>query len=187
MKDGIDIRETLRHWHDKKIYVREIPPSKGPVDTVVIIFDAENDELYPHRGTWYAEHTEESTLSFYATNPFDDLIGPGIARCRYGGLSLIFPPRPIPDIFTDLSMPEPCTLSEKLTLGSLLFAKERAVAYVCSKKPSVRLRTFASRLKKHLVWIPLSHFSTETMEKLRRFHILNGKEIRGWAAHFISD
>ena len=41
--------------------------------------------------TWYAEHGEESTLTFYATDPLADLVGPGIARSYYGGLSLLFP------------------------------------------------------------------------------------------------
>src|SRR5208337_2268634 len=92
VKDGIDIRETLRNWHTGTIYVKEVPPARGRMDTVVIIFDAAHDEKYPHHTTWYAEHGEESTLTFYATDPFEDLIGPGIARCRYGGLSLLFPP-----------------------------------------------------------------------------------------------
>ena len=64
VKDGIDIRETLRNWHTGDIYVKELPPSKGKIDTVVIIFDSKNDHRYPHRATWYAEHNEESTLTF---------------------------------------------------------------------------------------------------------------------------
>src|SRR5690606_7465497 len=33
VKDGIDIRETLRNWHTGDIYVKEIPPSRGKIDT----------------------------------------------------------------------------------------------------------------------------------------------------------
>ena len=29
IKDGIDLRETLRHWHTHEIYVKEIPPARG--------------------------------------------------------------------------------------------------------------------------------------------------------------
>ncbi|MFW5960539.1 MAG: hypothetical protein ACOCSE_05425, partial [Chitinivibrionales bacterium] len=100
VKDGIDIRQTLRNWYTDSIYVKEIPPTKGKVDTVVVIFDEDHDEHYPSRTTWYAEHREESTLSFYATDPFSDLIGPGVARCYYGGLSMIFPPVNIPNMFS---------------------------------------------------------------------------------------
>ena len=45
-----------------------------------MIFDEMNDARYPHYTTWYAEHPEESTFSFYATDPFANLIGPGVTR-----------------------------------------------------------------------------------------------------------
>ena len=187
VKDGIDIRETLRNWHTGSIYVREIPPARGKLDTVVMIFDEDHDENYPHRCTWYAEHEEESTLTFYATDPMANLIGPGIAECRYGGLSLLFPPKPVPDIFDLTDGMELPNLAARLTYGALLFSAERVVAYVAAKKPSVSLRTMAARLKKRLLWIPLATFSNETIRNLRRFHILNGKEVRSWATRFIGE
>jgi hypothetical protein len=189
VKDGIDIRETLRNWHTGHIYVREIPPSHGRLDSVIIIFDENHDENYPHRSTWYAEHGNESTLTFYATDPFADLIGPGIARCRYGGLSLLFPPRPVPNIFelTGNSSADFPNLAARLAYGALIFSAERVVAYVASRKPGVYLRTLAARLKKKLVWVPLASFSSETIGTLRKFHILNGKEVRSWASRFIGE
>jgi hypothetical protein len=45
----------------------------------------------------------------------------------------------------------------------------------------------AARLKKRLLWIPLSSFSNETIRNLRQFHILNGKEVRSWASRFIGE
>ena len=99
VRDGVDIRETLTKWYTGDIYVKELPPSRGAMDTVVIVFDADHDELYPHKATWFAEHDEESTLTFYSTDPFDNMIGPGVARSYYGGLCLLFPPRPVPNIF----------------------------------------------------------------------------------------
>ena len=185
--DGIDIRETLRNWFTGNVYVRELPPVRGAVDTVVILFDDDHDELYPHQVTWYAEHPQESTLSFYATDPFTDLIGPGIARARYGGLSLVFPPRQVPDLFQitqPLNLPR---LSQRLTYGSLLFAREKVVAFVAQKRPDVRLRQMAARQHKQLVWIPLSTFSRETITRLRTFHVLNGKTVRSWASRFIGE
>ncbi|MBD3322384.1 MAG: hypothetical protein GF350_14885 [Chitinivibrionales bacterium] len=187
VKDGIDFRETLRNWHTGDIYIKEVPPSRGNLDTVIIIFDSGNDDRYPHRATWYAEHDQESTLTFFATNPFDDVIGPGIVRSRYGGLSLLFPPRVIPNAFeitADLPLKN---LTERLAYGALLFSEEQAVAFVSPARPALRLRRIAARLKKHLVWIPLSSFSSETIRKLRRFHVLNGKIVRSWASHFIGD
>ncbi|HEX3020651.1 MAG TPA: hypothetical protein VHP36_10135 [Chitinispirillaceae bacterium] len=187
IKDGIDIRETLRNWHTGDIYVKEIPPSKGKIDTVVIVFDDCNDEKYSHCTTWYAEHQQESTLSFYATDPFENLIGPGIAECNYGGLALLYPPRHIPNIFELSRNMELPNLATKLTLGALLFSNEHVVAYIAQKKPGAFLRNQASKYKKHLLWIPLNTFSNETLRRLRKFHILNGKTVRSWAGRFIGD
>ncbi|MBN1602598.1 MAG: hypothetical protein JW915_13400 [Chitinispirillaceae bacterium] len=187
VKDGIDIRETLRNWSSGSVYVKEIPPSRGKVDTVVIIFDQDHDEQYPHHTTWYAEHDDESTLTFYATSAFENMVGPGIAKCYYGGLSLMFPPRHVPDIFqitADYSFPD---LASRLAFGAMLFSNENVISYVAARKPGTFLKNLASKHKKHLLWIPLSTFSSETIAKIRRFHILNGKIVRSWAQRFIGD
>jgi hypothetical protein len=188
LKDGIDIRETLRNWTTGDIYVKEIPPAKGRVDTVVIVFDEDHDERYPSRTTWYAEHNEESTLTFYATDPLAKLIGPGIAESEYGGLSLLFPPRPVANVFE--IDPEEAgfkSLAEQLLYGALLNSEERAVAYVSQRKPGLRMKRMARRFGKHLVWVPMASFSAETLRRLRKFHILNGKQVRAWASRFIPE
>lgn len=187
VKDGIDIRDTLRFWHTGNIYVRELPPARGKIDTVVIIFDAAHDDRYPSRTTWYAEHPEESTLTFYATDPFEHLIGPGIAKCTYGGLSLLFPPRQVPDIFqidVPVQLPD---CAARLVYGACLFSGEKTVAFVAAKKPGALITNLARSRGKRLFWIPLAHFSHETVRKLRQFHILNGKTVRSWAGRFIGD
>jgi hypothetical protein len=182
--DGIDIRETIRHWHKGELWVKETPPQRGKLDTVIILFDENHDERYPHRCTWYAEHVHESTLSFFSTDPMADLIGPGIARARYGGLSMIFPPRHTPDLF-QVKGPDGLSASEQLAYASMLYSGERLVAYIAPRRPGIRLREIARKLKKHLVWTPLSHFRLETLEKLRTFHILNGQHIRTIASKYI--
>lgn len=188
LKDGIDVRETLRNWNTGGIYIKEIPPSRGSVDTVIIIFDEEHDERYPQRTTWYAEHDEESTLTFYATDPLGKLIGPGIAESEYGGLSLLFPPRPVRNVF-ELPPGEFGfrNLAEQLAYGALLNSGERNVAYVSGRKPGMRLRRMAAGLRRRLVWVPLAAFSAETLRRLRKFHILNGKQVRSWAARYIPE
>ncbi len=185
LKDGVDLRETLRNVHKRAIYVREIPPEKGKVDTVVILFDTEQDERYPQCATWYAEHKHESTLTFYATDPFSHLIGPGIAECEYGGLSLLFPPRHIAnifDMFPEKAFSRRCDL---LIYGALLHSREKRVAVVSQKAPDLNMKRMARELKKKLVWVPLASYSSETLYRLRRFHILNGKNVRSWANRFI--
>lgn len=188
LKDGIDIRETLRNWTTGGIYIKEIPPAKGRVDTVVILFDEENDERYPSRTTWYAEHEEESTLTFFATDPLAKLIGPGISESEYGGLSLLFPPRPVRNVF-DLPLEEAGfrSLSEQLVYGALLNSEEKSVAYVSRRRPGIRMKRMAAGFRKRLVWVPMASFSAETLRRLRKFHILNGKQVRAWAARFIPE
>jgi len=187
VKDGIDFRETLRNWHTGDIYVRELPPSRGAMDTVVIIFDGAHDDRYPHCATWYAEHDEESTLTFFATDPFADLIGPGVARSFYGGVSLLFPPRWVPNAFDVTKDMGLRSLTERITYGALRFSEQRNVGFVAASRPDVRLRSMAARMGGHLVWIPLGTFSNETLRRLRKFHVLNGKRVRSWAARFIGD
>ena len=66
MKDGIDIRDTLRHWYEGDIYVKVLPPNKGQLDAAVMLFDSPADPReYPWRTTWFAEHKGESTLAFF--------------------------------------------------------------------------------------------------------------------------
>lgn len=188
-KDGIDIRETLRNWHTGKIHVKETPQFRGGIDTVVIIFDSKHDEHYPMVTTWYAEHHEESTLSFYATDPFSNTIGPGVAECTYGGLSLIFPPRSTPDLeyFALQNRIDTLPLASQLTIYSLFYSKEQIIAYISDEAPSAVLKKRASEMKKHLLWIPLNSFSGETVRRLRKFHMLDGHQVRSWASRFIGE
>jgi hypothetical protein len=187
IRDGVDFRETLRNWHTGDIYVKNLPPANESVDTVVIIFDFDHDERYPHLATWYAEHNEESTLTFYSTDPFENMIGPGICRSFYGGLSLLFPPRPVPNVFDMEISDEPMSHAMRLTYGALLFSRERRVGFVSHGRPPAAFHRLASKFKKRLTWIPMATYSAETLAKLRTFHVLNGKEVRSWAARFIGE
>ena len=83
--DGIDIRETIRNWHERKIYVRHRERINGDVGSVVVIFDDSHDDKYDYLTTWLGEHQNESDMAFYSTFPFDHLVGPGIGRAEYGG------------------------------------------------------------------------------------------------------
>ena len=188
LRDGLDIRETLRNWHTGDIYVKEIPPSRGNIEVVVMLFDSPADPAkYPWHTTWYAEHKEESTLCFYATEFADNIIGPGIAQAVYGGCSLMFPPRPIPDIWSDQRFAEARTLEERLLSAALFHSRERRVVLVAPTPPSVRWRRIAKKYRKQIVYIPLKRFSMQTIDRLRRFHVLNGYEVRSYAAKYIRD
>jgi len=188
VKDGIDMRDTLRHWHEGDIYIKEIPASQGRVEIVVFLFDAEpNPNHYQWRQTWYAEHNEESTLCFFATNYINDMIGPGIGRATYGGCMMIYPPRPIPDIWEDPKIHIAQTLEEKILEASFFHSQEKHITVVSPCLPKSSWRRLARKYHKSIIHIPLKRFSNQTIEKIRRFHVLNGKQIRSFASHFIQD
>ena len=188
LKDGLDIRETLRNWYTGDLYVKEIPPSRGSLEIVVFLFEQPADpDKYPWHATWYAEHEEESTLCFFATNFSDNIIGPGIGQAVYGGCSLLFPPRPIPDIWQDPRFEYARSPEEHLLAAALYHSREKRVALVAPSPPQARWCRIARRYKKHIVYIPLKRFSLQTLDRLRRFHVLNGQEIRSYAAKYIRD
>lgn len=186
MKDGLDIRETLRNWHTGDLYVRVFPPASGRIDCVIMLFDSPADpRQYPWRITWHAEHQDESTLSLFATNFLSEMAGPGIAVSRYGGAMFLFPPRPVPDIWHDPRFDFADTLEERLLAAGLHYSREKHVALLSHAPPGPGWRRLASRFRKKIVHVPLAKFGAETIEKLRIFHVLNGQEVRSYAAHFI--
>lgn len=186
--DGLDIRETLRQWHTGDLYVKVVPPARGTIEAVVFLFDVPADpDRYVHRATWYAEHADESTLAFFATDPTQDFVGPGVARAEYGGAFFLFPPRPLPDVWRDPRLNFARTLEERLIAGACLHSQERFVAIVSPNPPTASWRRLARRYGRKLVHLPLKRFGTQLIERLRTFHVLNGKQVRSYAADYIRD
>lgn len=186
VKDGIDIRDTLRHWYDKDIYVKVIPPSRGTLDACVMLFDSPSDPRdYPWRTTWFAEHKDESTLAFYATNFGEEMVGPGIGLARYGGALFLYPPIWIPEIWSDPRLDFTETLEERLIAAACLHSRGRQIAMLSTLPPGGGWRRLARRHKKTLVHVPLSSFSDEQVQQLRMVHVLNGREVRSYAEEFI--
>ena len=186
VKDGIDIRDTLRHWHEDQIYVRVIPPSRGTLDACVMLFDSPADPRdYPWRTTWFAEHKNESTLAFYATDYRQEMIGPGIAVGTYGGALFLYPPILITDIWNDPRLDYAETLEERLIAAACSHSRSRQIALLSSLPPGSGWRRLARRNKKQLIHVPLSSFSDEQVRQLRMVHVLNGHEVRSYAEAFI--
>lgn len=186
IKDGIDIRETLRHWYEKEIYVKVLPPSVGGLDSIIMLFDTPADPRdYTWRTTWFAEHQNESTIAFFATDFNQEIIGPGIAVATYGGVMFLFPPVSIPDIWSNPLLDDSCDLEERIIAAACLHSNQKHVALLSPKPPGVRWRAISKRFKKQLVHIPLSHFNDALVQQLRTVHVLNGKEVRSFAEHFI--
>lgn len=187
LMDGLHLRETMRNFHLNKLYVKVEPRVTGNVGAVVIIFeeDGEDEDRFPWKITWYAEHDNESTLAFYATPYQDNIVGPGIARSLYGGALFIYPPKPMPDIWSDPGLDHAKTSMERLVFGAAVHAEDRYVAYVSPTRPTKRMREFCSLRGRKLIYLPLSSFSRGTLWKLRTFHVLNGRHVRSYAARYI--
>ena len=186
VQDGIDIRDTLRHWHQGDIYVKVLPPSRGRLDCAVMLFDSPADPReYPWRTTWFAEHSEESTLAFYATNFLQEMVGPGIGAATYGGCLFLFPPRSIPDVWTDERLDFADTLEERLLAAACLYSQSPHIALLSPAPPGPGWRRLAQRFHKKWVHLPLGQFSDATVQQLRICHVLNGQEIRSYASQFI--
>lgn len=187
-KDGLDLRESIRHWYTGDLYVKELPPARGQIETVVFLFDTPADhEKYSWRTTWYAEHDQESTLSFYATPIGQNFIGPGIAQCTYGGCLFIYPPKWVPNIWEDPRLRAYTNLEERLIAGACLHSSQKIVVVVSPYAPPPAWRYIARRWKRKLLHISSSRFSLSMQDRLRIFHVLNGKHIRSYAAKFIRE
>ncbi|MFO0917205.1 MAG: hypothetical protein U0872_02700 [Planctomycetaceae bacterium] len=186
LKDGLDIRESLRNWHTGQLYVKELPPTRGSLDCVVMLFDSPADPRdYPWRVTWHAEHHDESTLALFATNFQENMVGPGIGQATYGGALFLFPPRPVPDVWRNKRFDFVDTLEERLLAAGCFHAAERHVAVLSLAPPGPVFRRIAKRYGKKLVHVPLSRFSQQMIQHDRMFHVLNGTHIRSFASHFI--
>src|SRR5207244_3728601 len=129
----------------------------------------------------------ESTLAYFATNPMENLVGPGVAQAEYGGAMFLWPPRSIPDVWTDRRLDFADTLEERLLAGALLHSGGRHIALVSPRPPLGSWRRLARRFGRKFVHLPLKRFSGQLVERLRTFHVLNGKEVRSYAAEFIRD
>lgn len=186
IKDGIDVRDTLRHWYERQIYVKDIPPARGTLDACVMLFDSPADPRdYPWRTTWFAENEAESTLAFFATDYRRELVGPGIGLANYGGAMFLYPPRAIPNIWTDRRLDFAETLEERLLAAACLYSRSRQIALLSPLPPGGGWRRLARRYKKQWIQVPLNSFGSEQIGQLRMVHVLNGKQVRSYAADFI--
>ncbi|MEK7408953.1 MAG: hypothetical protein AAB225_28150 [Acidobacteriota bacterium] len=183
--DGIDLRETIRNWHESKIYVRQLHKIAGEVGSVVVIFDEDRDDRYHWLTTWLGEHQNESDMAFYSTNPLEHQVGPGIGRAEYGGFLLSLPPRRMIDVWTDPDYEFATTKPERLLLAGLDYSIYRYVVYVAAKPPRSIFRSIAWRFGRTILYIPVGQLSSQKLKKLRVVHVLDSYERRKEAKEYI--
>jgi hypothetical protein len=183
--DGIDIRETIRNWHERKIYVRNFQKIHGEVGAVIVIFDEDHDDRYSYMTTWLGEHQNESDMAFYSTYPFDHLVGPGIGRGEYGGFLMSLPARRMFDVWQDPDYEFAESKPERLLLAGLDYSLQRYVVYVAAKPPRSVFRNIAARFGRTVVYIPIGQLSPVTLKKIRVVHVLDGYDKRAIAKDYI--
>ncbi len=192
IEDGIDTKETIRHWHEKKLYVKTKGKPPAGVGSVCIIFDEDKpeegkpyQEKYPWRTTWIGEHQQESDMAFYATPLSKNIVGPGISRCEYGGFMMSYPPRRMSNVWHDPDYEECRTKAEVLLMAAIDYAVKPVIVYVASSPPRSILKSFARRFGKKIVYLPIGQLSSVTLNKLRAFHVLDGHDKREIADEYI--
>ena len=184
--DGIDMRETLRNIHEGAIYVREQQRVSGGVGCLVVIFNEDRrSERYPYCMTWLGENEQESDMAFYATDPAENIVGPGICRCEYGGFMLSYPPRRVMDVWHDPDYRTAATRAEVLLMAALDYSIEKHVVYVAARPPRSIFKQMAARRDRKIVYIPLGSLSPHKIKQMRILHILSGKDKREIAKDYI--
>ena len=183
--DGIDVRETIRHWHERKLYVRETRRAPGDVGAVVVIFDEDLDSRYNYMTTWLGEHQNESDMAFYATQPFEHLVGPGIGRAEYGGFLMTLPAGRMFDVWADPDYDFAETKSERLLMAALDYTLDRHVVYVAAKPPRTVFRSIAAQLGRKLIYLPIGQLNPTKLKKVRVVHVLDGHERRPEAKDYL--
>ncbi|MBJ7449543.1 MAG: hypothetical protein JHC93_04200 [Parachlamydiales bacterium] len=187
LEDGIDTKETIRHWHEKKIYVKVRGKPQGMAGSVVIIFneDSSYSEKYPWKLTWQGENNQESDMAFYSTDRFDKIVGPGITRCEYGGMMMSFPPGRMYDVWSDPDYQNCRTKAEILLMAAIDYAISSLIVYVADTPPRSYYKSYANRFGKKIIYLPLSQFSSVMLNQLRLFHVLDGHDRRAIADDYI--
>jgi hypothetical protein len=184
-RDGIDLRETIRNWHKGKLYVRELGRFSADVGALVVIFDEDRQDRYRYLTTWLGEHQNESDMAFYSTEPFENLVGPGVGRAEYGGLLMTLPPRRLYDVWSDFDYETAETKAERLLMAALDYSVERHVVYVAAKPPRSIFRQMATRVNRKIVYLPLGQLSPTKLKKIRVVHVLDSYKRRAEAKDYI--
>jgi hypothetical protein len=183
--DGIDLRETIRNWHENKIYVRQLDRIAGEVGAAVVIFDEDLGDRYQYLTTWLGEHQNESDMAFYSTHPFEHVVGPGIGRAEYGGFLMTLPPRRMIDVWSDPDYDTAQNKPERLLLAGLDYSTQRYVVYVAAKPPRSIFKSIAAHLNRRIVYIPIGALNPGKLKKIRVVHVLDSYERRDQAKEYL--
>ena len=124
-------------------------------------------------------------MAFYATDPADHVVGPGICRCEYGGFLLSYPPLRMADVWTDPGYGWFQSKAEKLLVAALDYSREKYIVYVAAKPPPSYLKVMAAHMGRQIVYVPIGTLSPLMLKKIRVFHVLFGHDKRAVARDYV--
>jgi hypothetical protein len=186
MLDGIDLRETLLRLHEGRIWVRERGRDVGAAGSVVMIFDDDLDGThYPYLMSWLGEHEQESDMALFATDPLQQVVGPGIMRATYGGFMLTYPPGRLYDVWKDADYRFARSKGDVLLMAAVDYSVDKLVVHVGPHPPASRVRDYASSRGRKIVHLPLGSLSPVSIRKVRVVHILAGRDKREIAKDYV--
>ena len=186
--DGLDMRETLRHWHKGDIYVKVIPPSRGSIEVVVFLFDVPADPRTYCASRHLVRRARRGIDAGLLQYRSDE--EPGRPRHRPGGVRrgacFCFRRGRYRTCGRTRVSTSPTRWRSDCWRGRCCTAASVTLPW---SAPSHRRRRGAGsrRFGRKLVHLPLKRFSGQLVERLRRLHVLNGKQVRSDAAEFIRD
>jgi hypothetical protein len=186
MLDGIDLRETLLRLHEGRIWVREQGRDVGSAGSVVMIFDEDREGTgFPYLMSWLGEHEQESDMALFATDPLQQVVGPGIMRATYGGFMLTYPPGRLYDVWQDSDYRMARSKPEVLLMAAVDYSTDKLVVHVGPHPPGARMRSYAAARSRRIVHLPLGSLSPASIRKVRVVHILAGREKREIAKDYV--
>lgn len=181
IEDGIDWTETIRHYHEKKIFVKRIPRQSPDIGALIVQFIEFQTEEFSHHSILYAEHDQESDISIVSTNPGDTIIGPGITRIKLGGVISVFPPTGyatmIPRGYDDLKT--------RLLYTAMNMATSPLIVLVAERSPTPEQRYLVRSAGFRLLFIPMQQLTKTSLHRLRTFHLLAHRDLRDIAREYI--
>lgn len=184
--DGLDLRETLRHWGDRQVWVKERGRAPGKAGSVVMIFDRDLEgQRFPYLMTWLGEHDQESDMAFYSTHPAEQVVGPGIMRATYGGFMMTWPPGRVYDVWIDADYRGAREKAEVLIRAAVDYSREKLVVHAARRPPAPALSRYAAGQGKRLVHVPLGSLSPPALKKVRTLHVLSGRDKRAIAKDYV--
>ena len=134
-ENGLAVKEIITSMDDE-IYVKVYDKKLNyiDIDTTIVIFDSNNDNLYSEHGILYAEHHNESTLSYFST-PFTEFsVAKGIFKAEYGGFSLKFPPKFISNLWEKNVFPTGISSkTEQLVYNATLFCETKDILFIADQ------------------------------------------------------